>query len=447
MKIISMQIENLDYLLEAFRIGVPLHNPRTMPNIFGENTKFLFSRISIYLTIENVSILEAYLLKIYSNDHLHISESYVDTDLTSDDALDKKIKQECQKMLDVIDTIESDTDINLKPGALLLPCGAVYKTVVVELTGATLFQVLTGIPEKVLIQEWGVDHTNIPKSLYETTYMMKIGPYIQEIFLDTFYAMSKTILARKDPTNDTFFVKNIYSVLDADNTFVKPRILTIPGVAEPLELPARTISEAAIDDMYAASDLITPVGGIHFFIEDNSLSKQISVLKEKKKSLSNKELSTLTRINVVINAPLYVFLEMALRLPNHMVIDHESFDFIRSFITGIYVQDEAEGYEVRIGNYINTLLELLIQKHQEDRDDLAKPRYQPENNWIPLNAKIGFSLSITFEEINTVIVAYRDEIRNGLYGETNTVLAKTIEILLSKIITDSKNLYTSILKN
>lgn len=104
------------------------------PNIYD-----ILSGTTVQIVVSNISILEAYALKRYASGQYSEVETYLRD--TEEFPYDAELNKSIDKLIDISRRMDEDSDIPVKPEALLLPAKCLEKKVSVVFSGKTIERV------------------------------------------------------------------------------------------------------------------------------------------------------------------------------------------------------------------------------------------------------------------------------------------------------------------
>ena len=140
MKIDYINIANLELLEKTF-------NDTTENDInkdFGRNLPTLLSHITVSMVVSELTILEAMMLKRFSNSNISIINATSNT-VSIDQEKFPKTSYAIDGLNTLVNNINNDNDIKVKPYALFFPTKVVRKEVLVKFTGMSLLNILGDI--------------------------------------------------------------------------------------------------------------------------------------------------------------------------------------------------------------------------------------------------------------------------------------------------------------
>ena len=134
-----VKYDNLELLEKAFNTGIL--NAKEFTKDFGRNLPLLLSHIKLSFIVSEISILEAYMLKRFSNGELIDIETYME-DNTVDKSKYPVTHRNMQSIFLLNKTINEDTDVSVKPGVMLFPTKCVEKKCLVTFQGSSVLSII-----------------------------------------------------------------------------------------------------------------------------------------------------------------------------------------------------------------------------------------------------------------------------------------------------------------
>lgn len=404
MKINKVNINNID-LLYKFCIS-------NINDKFGSEINSILSHVNIFFDIDEISIFELYFLKKYINDSIIDIETYIENPFSKDDTIYTSV----DAMMNLIEDINDNNDIKLKPGISLLPNACIRKHILATFNGESLLYIFSMFPDRFFknipyIKNFYEKYNKYPVSLLEngilnTQIKKEIDDLLISSFLNSFYSYISQKVNKFNNNIEDFISSNILSYSD-------------------------NIKKVIINK------ITTPIGDVNFINNKKYINNEINTVKE----WFNSEIFNIdykfsnTKLYFNISSSLYTFLEMFISLPSKMFLNSTNFNLLLNENTNFIFYSIPKEYEIRISNRFNSIL--------KEKDNISKSNKMIEKYmYIPLNTGISYILCLSLNDCQNIISNYLNEIKNGKYGnETETYFYKEIELILNKIIETSINAY------
>lgn len=406
---------NIDELYEAILIA---QNNPTYTKDMGDNLIVMLRNASITMDINDVSIFEAYMLKMFSNDqNLWITDRRIDVNGCGDknSVIFKSVDQLARSML-------NDNDIEIKPAGVLFNTGNIKTDLTLTFTGVTLFNIISTLPDQFfkrynIQQAKAVGNENITVdnalSVTEVDFGEAFSNYIVNEFANHFWDFFKKNVSVIDVCSDSFIDSNYYAFTSTSN---------------------RDVVLANID---------TPYGSASFIHDDENLQDSIDKCKEALKIIPDDKRALpykLVNLSFVINCDFYTFLEMFLALPSSYFINKQDLKllFAKNTITFDHIYST---YKTRIATKLNDVMKVKAEASSDIKNTLI--RY----NSIPLLSSFKFTIRLNLNDIRNELLRYETYIREGAYSdECNDYLSYSILNIIEKIKTSSLQVYSILTK-
>lgn len=382
-----VKTDNLDLLEDAFNTGIS--NTNGMTKDFGRNLPLLLSHIKISFIINEISILEAYMLKRFCNGDLIDIETYMD-----DNKIDKNKYQITHRTMQSLfllnKNINEDNDVSVKPGVLLFPSKCVEKKCLITFQGQNVLSIIGSLvrtPDCFFIQLKNAMAQNPEKSKDEIISDLLIHSLMKE-----FYTFMITKIQYIDVLTDST-LDSVYLKHAKENT----------------------------NDLVSLSHVNTIYGDIPFINIDgvayaNSLD-EIDRNMTATKLIGNKDLTmNTTEIFFVCNTSFYTFMELFLYLPIGCIV--ESTDIKITYSSDEYIiPQEMKKYQSRITS--------IIEKMRDERVSVSKDNNIDNYNLIPLNTRVQYSIRFKLSEISNILMTLEKKISDDhIYGDENNYLVR-----------------------
>lgn len=416
MKIEKINFDNFDMLYEACQLNTTSNRVN-----FGNNFIKLLQHLNVHMKISDINIFEAYLLKHYVAEYNEIS-TY--TRISSESGSEEY--NVFSGMESLLKEMNNDTDIEDKPGFMLMPVDYINKNVYVRFTGSSIINILNGTPEAFFmrlrfIQDYKKSKNVFPDRLwYDKNTIEEISNQLISGFYVSFYQYAMDYLKSADIKTDSSLMTHSYSYVS----------------------PIKRIT---------LSNVSTPVGGIRFVNNDQNINNEIKTIKDGfNESSEIDKLSNITMYFTVYSS-LYTFLELSLALPNELFIDNMDFKIPLSYQTDLISYSTSNKYNIRLNTKTKNIITNLDNFVKDEKERLfsekntnGTPNLLLRLSKLPLNTSISYSIKIRLSDCNDVIQPYLEDLENGIYGK-NTYLSKEIESILNEINKLGINIYKLIL--
>lgn len=402
MKINAVYINNIEKLYNAIAMG---KTSPTLKKEIGRNITQLYNHISISFDLSGVNILESMFLKQICGDHLIPYYTTGETEAI-DDKLYPEMRNACNKLMNLVDIIESDSDIEIPPGMEMFPAICIQKRLMVEFTGPNCGFLLGSQPD-IFFKNVFHFQSNDDFILPMPDKKKDLEEKLSELFYNSFYK--------------AIYDKFTYMDLLVDGT-IKSEYYDYIGEEETL-----------------LSHVITPYGDVHFI---GDASERIELdLEECKKIFTDVPLNfhdesfKQTTLFYEVKTSLYVFLEMFLALPSSFFSDHLDFKIILSEFSD-FVIPRIEKYGIRIEKHFSRIIEEKQKIIENSEQKLEKYFF------MLLNTKIVFTLKLSLDNISSDLCLYEKRIiEKDFYGSDDSYLKLEILKIIEQIKNSSKIVY------
>lgn len=401
MKMEYINTVNLGMIEDAFESGIM--NTKDITKDFGCNLHLLLSHVKITYVVSELSILEAYIMKIFCNGDMVDLETSMDgnnINATKYPVTHRNI----QSIFLLNKSIESDTDVTVKPGVLLFPAKCIEKKCIVSFQGQNLLTILGTLaksPECFFIKVRIAMNKNPEKPKDEI-----IKELLFQKFFEEFYLFMRRKIRSYDLLTD--------SVLD------------FSYLAPARENNGELVSLAHINTIY---------GDIPFVnITDDMYIDSLDKIDKNKKDLDLVDSSFIANTSEIFftcNATYYSFLESFIYLPLGSVL--ESNDIKVSYLSNQFIiPKEMAKYQARVSSMEDKMyLErkntpILVTELTEDSEARKTKEDVDAANIIPLNTRTQYTLRFKLSEISDILLTWEEKIKNGMYGPENMYVVKEI---------------------
>ncbi len=408
MKINEINYCNIDKVLKVISSG---KNNQNYKKQNSESITNILNHVSISMDIDEISIIEAFMLKQFTGDRLFAFETNVDDVLVNKEKY-PEYKEIVKTIFDVTSTMNNDEDIENKPTAVLFPSVCLTKHVLVTFTGETLYNIFSSVPDLFFDEMFSKLHIEDERQSYPTELPSKniLDNAVIEWFYKHFYKFMNTKLASINLFTDVTVKEEYYDVNDNNGVFI--------------------------------SHVNTPYGIINFVNSDGDQiqhevlnASRIFTLDESiiEESFKN------TIIYFEVKSTFYTFLEMFMKLPTRFFSDYEDIKILLKD-NEVIIPDGYDQYTVRL----NTIIEKLIVF----RDNFVKEndRSIEKFNYILLNTPIKFTLQLSLDDIRSILYNYEKEVNEkNIYGD-NTFIKNEITSIIETINSNARIIYGSLTK-
>ena len=273
----NIVINNLELLEDVYNNSI---NGNTKKD-FGRRLPILLDHISIVLTIRDVSLLEAMMLKKFSN-----SDIIEYDDNKSESVPNKKYKDMptyISELSALNERIQNDNDVKIKPDKIIFPISEIKKTVVITFSGISVLNVIGSID-------------NLPTCIFKA--------------------------ANKDTYENfiiSYFLKEFYNFMDNQIQYV--------DLASDAALHSKYLNSIGSKDKIILSQINTSFGTIDF-LDQNTFASNLSKINSNKSNCNNDiydlyELDYLDSIYFTCNTSLYTFFEIFLNSPIKIIFSEK----------------------------------------------------------------------------------------------------------------------------
>lgn len=401
MKIDYINIANLELLEKTF-------NDTTENDInkdFGRNLPTLLSHITVSMVVSELTILEAMMLKRFSNSNISIINATSNT-VSIDQEKFPKTSYAIDGLNTLVNNINNDNDIKVKPYALFFPTKVVRKEVLVKFTGMSLLNILGDINR-------GMDCIFIKLKMRSKEYTNNeekrkiIESLIIENFIKEFYNFMDIKLQYIDLVTDSALSSTFLS--EIDSLVQLDHVNTIYGTVPFIDIAGQ--------DYSSSMELVN--------INKNLLPEEI---RENCKSTE-----IVDSIYFSCNTSLNTFYEIFLMLPLGTVLEYTD---IKILLNQNKYNDipQYKKYRERISFYTNKIDTERANKQDERIDKF---------NLITLNKNISYTLKFNFSDISRIINGLKESLKGF---EPNSYIYKEINEIIKKITTITSAVYKTFIK-
>lgn len=408
MVINDVSYNNLDMLYDAI---IQASNNTQYGRKLGENMNKLLSHCSITFNINDLTIFETYIMKLFSNDNnMIITNSYLSLESTNE-----KYAEMINQLDNLSIMMNNDNDLSIKVNELFYFTGHIFKNVIVTFTGISLCNIIGVLPDiwfkETLLTEKS-NGTNLPDALPCTKNLLD---GIVNSLVNNFYSFMEKTVNRIDLAVDSYINSNYYSYANNNDTNVN------------------------------LAEVLTPFGSLLFFGDrasnlSNDIQKCKNVFKYNTAPADSNYLSYSyknTNIYFVINCTFYAFLEMFLSLPSNFFVDNQDFKTLFADSANLIIPNFLTSYKMRLSNNIKNIID--IRKDVSSSQETSLMRY----NYIPLNSSFKFTMKLSLNDISSTLSKYQRAItEDHIYGDSNNYIAIEILKIINEINQNSKTVYT-----
>lgn len=346
----NIVINNLELLEDAYNNSI---NGNTKKD-FGRRLPILLDHISIVLTIRDVSLLEAMMLKKFSN-----SDIIEYNDNKSESVPNKKYKDMptyISELSALNERIQNDNDVKIKPDKIIFPISEIKKTVVITFSGISVLNVIGSID-------------NLPTCIFKA--------------------------ANKDTYENfiiSYFLKEFYNFMDNQIQYV--------DLASDAALHSKYLNSIGSKDKIILSQINTSFGTIDF-LDQNTFTSNLSKINSNKSNCNNDiydlyELDYLDSIYFTCNTSLYTFFEIFLNSPIGSVLEFTDFKIIFSEKENYISYDDIDKYNRRLV----TLYKLVYNARTSTQTNETRI---DKFNYMIAAQKIKYTIKVKFSNLNKFV--------------------------------------------
>ena len=346
----NIVINNLELLEDAYNNSI---NGNTKKD-FGRRLPILLDHISIVLTIRDVSLLEAMMLKKFSN-----SDIIEYDDNKSESVPNKKYKDMptyISELSALNERIQNDNDVKIKPDKIIFPISEIKKTVVITFSGISVLNVIGSID-------------NLPTCIFKA--------------------------ANKDTYENfiiSYFLKEFYNFMDNQIQYV--------DLASDAALHSKYLNSIGSKDKIILSQINTSFGTIDF-LDQNTFASNLSKINSNKSNCNNDiydlyELDYLDSIYFTCNTSLYTFFEIFLNSPIGSVLEFTDFKIIFSEKENYISYSDIDKYNRRLV----TLYKLVYNARTSTQTNETRI---DKFNYMIASQKIKYTIKVKFSNLNKFV--------------------------------------------
>lgn len=346
----NIVINNLELLEDAYNNSI---NGNTKKD-FGRRLPILLDHISIVLTIRDVSLLEAMMLKKFSN-----SDIIEYDDNKSESVPNKKYKDMptyISELSALNERIQNDNDVKIKPDKIIFPISEIKKTVVITFSGISVLNVIGSID-------------NLPTCIFKA--------------------------ANKDTYENfiiSYFLKEFYNFMDNQIQYV--------DLASDAALHSKYLNSIGSKDKIILSQINTSFGTINF-LDQNTFASNLSKINSNKSNCNNDiydlyELDYLDSIYFTCNTSLYTFFEIFLNSPIGSVLEFTDFKIIFSEKENYISYGDIDKYNRRLV----TLYKLVYNARTSTQTNETRI---DKFNYMIAAQKIKYTIKVKFSNLNKFV--------------------------------------------
>jgi hypothetical protein len=282
----------------------------------------------------------------------------------------------------LMNEIENDNDIKIKPGGMLFPAKSVMKDVIVTFEGVSIQNLIGAI-------------TQSPECYFVKLLLLEIQDKLTE--------------QNKSDILIQYFMKSFYTYMHEYFNYID--YLSDSITFNRFLDPAKSINKVVV-----LSHINVLNNSINFLTGDQKKeSEKITSLMKLKNEYVPDVLQKSTKIFVTCNTSFYTFLESFIYLPIGMII--ESTDIkILMMDKDFEISEELGKYIVRIRSIIESICKER-EKYLNETDNID--RY----NLILLNSSVQFTMKFNLYEISDILLTWEEKIKRfNIYGEKNVYI-------------------------
>lgn len=408
MKINEINYCNIDKVLKVISSG---KNNQNYKKQNSENITNVLNHASISMDINEISIIEAFMLKQFASDSIFTFETNIDNSLIDKEKY-PEYKEISENIFDLTNTMNNDEDIEYKPTAVLFPSVCLTKHVLVIFTGDRLHNIFSSVPDLFFDEMFSKLHIENDRKSYPTELPSKeiLDNTVIEWFYKHFYKFINNKLSNINLFTDVTIKEEYYDVNDNNGVFM--------------------------------SHVNTPYGIINF-VNSNALQIQNELSKASRIFTLDESIIEEAFKNTIIyfevKSTFYTFLEMFMKLPTKFFSDYEDIKILLKD-NEIIIPDGYDQYTVRL----NTIIEKLILF----RDNFTKENNNgvEKFNYILLNTPIKYTLQLSLDDIRSTLYNYEKEVKEkNIYGD-NTFIQNEISSIIEIVNNNARIIYGSLIK-
>ena len=352
MTVENIIINNLELLEDAYNNAVN----GNIKKDFGRRLPILLEHISVVLTVRDVSLLEAMMLKKFSNSNVIEYDDYISKNVPN-----KKyggMSMYIDELSKLNDVIQKDNDVKVKPNMMIFPISELKKTIVLRFSGISLLNVIGPID-------------NLPTCIFKT--------------------------ANKDTYEDfiiSYFIKEFYNFMDNQIQYV--------DLASDAALHSKYLNSIKDKDKIILSQINTCFGTIDFLDQNTFPNNLAKINSNKFKSDCDNsnyklyELDYLDSIFFTCSTSLYTFFEIFLNSPIGSILEFTDFKIVFSDKENYISYDDIEKYNRRLVN----LYKLIYHARTEVQTNETR---LDKFNYMMLSQKMNYTLKIKFSDLDNFI--------------------------------------------
>lgn len=346
----NIVINNLELLEDAYNNAIN----GNIKKDFGRRLPILLEHISVVLTVKDVSLLEAMMLKKFCNSDIieygnfvsefKLNKNYKDMDMYMDE------------LMKLHERIEQDPDVKVKPDLLVFPLAKLKKTVVLNFSGISLLNIIGSID-------------NLPTCIFKAANKNTYEDFIISHFLKEFY---------------NFMDNQIQYVDLASDSAVHSKYLESIGDKEKIIL-------SQINTFFGTID----------FLNQNTFPSNLAKINSNKSNCNNinyelYELDYIDSIFFTCNTSLYTFFEIFLNSPIGSILEFTDFKIVFSDKENYISYGDIEKYNRRLV----TLYKLIYKARTETQTNETR---LDKFNYMMMSQKIKYTLKVKFSDLNKFV--------------------------------------------
>lgn len=423
----SVKCNNIDMIRDIITEGLE------DSKFLGPNMSSLFNHCSITIQISEITLLEAYYMKLFVSQFIETG-TFINTD-----GLNKicpNSEETINAAINIFNVMNNDDDIKIKPNTYFLPLIAIQKSAIVVLSGSNLCNIFSAIPDTFF---------NEVNGRIETGRNLKINEPDK-------YEEWANQNGVKDLSDDKIFDKIL------ENCIIEKFIYNFYKNLSPKIMQIDLLTDASINNIYYKrlfndslikvhiDEVVNPYGSLDLL---NNSNKEIMKdnLIQMHNVLDFNDSNTIfdtTYLTFSIACSFYTFLELFLHLPSNYFIDHQDFKTLMMEDTCLCINSIGlyDKYKLRINTKLTDLVKLrnLVIINNKNENNIS--RY----NYILANSYYKFSIKLSLSDIANTISTFNSMIDNTQIYGNNTLLYNEIKYIINKINKYSKSVFNLIKK-
>lgn len=346
----NIVINNLELLEDAYNNAIN----GNIKKDFGRRLPILLEHISVVLTVKDVSLLEAMMLKKFCNSDIIEYGNFV-----SEFKLNKNYKDMnmyMDELMKLHERIEQDPDVKVKPDLLVFPLAKLKKTVVLNFSGISLLNIIGSID-------------NLPTCIFKAANKNTYEDFIISHFLKEFYNFMDNQIQYVDLASDSAVHSKYFKSIGDKDKIILSQINTFFGTID--------------------------------FLDQNTFQSNLAKINSNKSNCNNinyklYELDYIDSIFFTCNTSLYTFFEIFLNSPIGSILEFTDFKIVFSDKENYISYGDIEKYNRRLV----TLYKLIYKARTETQTNETR---LDKFNYMMMSQKIKYTLKVKFSDLNKFV--------------------------------------------